>query len=86
MPAELLSSLPALAGLIEKAGIIGVLLLAVVWLVMERLRLIKQGAKTFRQRDKARLIAERYKAALLGAKLALPDISDVDALFREDDE
>lgn len=86
MPAEVLSSVPQLAGIVEKLGVIGVLLIAVCWLIWERLRLIKQSVKTFRQRDKARLIAERYKSALLGHSIALPDIRDVDDLFKEDDE
>lgn len=86
MPTELLSALPQLASLVEKLGVIGVLLIAVGWLVYERLRLVKQGAKTFRQRDMARLIAERYRSAILGGGHSVPDISDILQQYAGDKE
>lgn len=63
MPTELLSALPQLAALIEKLGVIGVLLIAVTWLIYERLRLVKDLTKTYAQRDRWRLACVKYKAA-----------------------
>lgn len=85
MPAELLSSLPQLAKLVEQLGVIGLLLGAVGWLVWERKRLMALCAKTFRQRDRARMIAERYRATLAANKIAV-DVGDIDAIFQEDGE
>ncbi len=86
MPPEIVGSLPQLAALVEKLGVIGVLLIAVAWLVYERLRLVKQGQKTFRQRDKWRQIAERYRGAIISAGAALPDVSDIEREFAADKE
>jgi hypothetical protein len=86
MPAELLSAIPGLVEVVNKAGVIGLLLLAVGWLIRERLRLIKQGAKSFRQRDRWRQIAERYRGAILAAGALVPDIADIDREFAADKE
>ena len=86
MPTEIFAALPQLAALIEKAGIIGVLLLAVGWLIWERLRLVKQNVKVYRQRDRARLIQERYRSAIVAAGAAVPDIADILQQFTEDEE
>lgn len=63
MPTDAISALPALAGLIEKLGVIGLLLIAVVWLVYERMRLMKELQKVYRERDRWRLATVKYKAA-----------------------
>jgi cobalamin-dependent methionine synthase I len=84
MSPELLGSLPQLAALVEKLGVIGVLLIAVAWLVYERLRLVKQGAKTFRKLERERLIAERYRGALVAAGDGVPDISDILKIYEAD--
>jgi hypothetical protein len=63
MPSELLTALPQLAALIERLGVIGVLLIAVGWLVYERLRLMKEVVKVYSQRDRWRLACVKYKAA-----------------------
>lgn len=86
MPTDLIGSLPQLAALIEKLGVIGVLLIAVAWLVYERLRLVKQGMRTYRQRDRWRQISERYRGAILAAGAAVPDIADIDRDFASDKE
>jgi hypothetical protein len=81
MPSELLGSLPQLTAIVEKLGVAGILIVAVVWLVYERIRLMKLSARTFRQRDQSRLVAERYRSALLASDLSIPDVSDIIAEF-----
>lgn len=84
MPAELIGSLPQLAALVDKLGVIGVLLIAVGWLIYERLRLVKAGTKTVRRLERERLIAERYRGALVAAGNALPDIADILKMYEAD--
>lgn len=81
---ELLQALPQLAALIEKLGTVGVLLIAIAFLVYERLRLTKMLGRAYRARDKARLKAERYRSACAGASLAV-DVSDIDSMFTDED-
>lgn len=85
MPTEILG-ITQLAPLVEKLGIVGLLLIAVAWLVWERLRLVKQSVRTFRQRDRWRQIAERYRGAIVAAGAAIPDIADIDRDFAGDKE
>ena len=85
MPAEF-SAITQLFALIERGGVSGVLFITVAWLIWERLRLVKQGAKTFRQRDKARQIAERYRTTITAAGMPLPSIDDIEAQFAQDKE
>lgn len=82
---ELIQALPQLAALIEKLGTIGVLLIAVAFLVWERLRLTKLLGRAYRSRDKARLKAERYRHACTGAGVAV-DTSDIDAMFANEED
>lgn len=79
MPAELLSALPQLAALVEKLGVIGVLLIAVGWLISERLRLMKENASIYRQRDRWRLACTKYKDACdhAGIKVDTSDLADL---------
>lgn len=79
MPTDALSALPALAGLIEKLGVIGLLLVAVVWLIYERLRLMKELKTTYTQRDRWRLACVKYKAATdaAGIKVDTTDLADL---------
>lgn len=81
MPAEAISALPQLAGLVERLGIIGLLLLAVVWLVYERKRLMKDKAGVERQRDRWRLAYVKCKAACDAAnppiRVDLTDLQDL---------
>lgn len=86
MPTELLSALPQLASIVEKLGVIGVLLIVAGWLIFDRLRLMKQGARTFRRAERETLIAERYRGALVSAGAAVPDISDILQRFEEKED
>lgn len=83
---ELVTALPALSGLIEKGGIIGVLLIACGVLVWE----IRRGrrrehefrnemAKVYGQRDKWRIAFVKCKAALdaAGVKVDLSDLQEL---------
>lgn len=83
MLAELLSALPQLAGILDKAGVIGALLIGVGVLFYERRRLMRQNVKVYRQRDRARLKEQRYLSRLQAEGIAV-DVSDIDKLFEED--
>lgn len=85
MPTELLTQLPQLSAIVEKLGVIGVLLIAVGWLVFERMRLMKELVKTYKQRDRARMTEVRYKGALDVANLKV-DVSDIFLMFSEKEE
>lgn len=83
MPTELVTQLPALAALIEKLGVIGLLLIVVGWLVYERLRLVKKLAETYQNRDRWRLAYTIVKTAA-DAKGVTYDLRDVEDLVKED--
>lgn len=83
MPADIVSVANQLAPLVDKLGVIGLLIAAVVGLIFERLRLVKLSAKTFRQRDKARLVSERYRAAITAAGSQVPDTGDIEKEFAD---
>lgn len=83
MPPELLSALPQLGALVEKLGVVGLLLAVVGWLVYDRLRLLRDLTRTYAQRDKARLISERFRAALSNADMTIPDIADIELQFQK---
>lgn len=82
MPTELISALPQLGGLVEKLGVIGLLLAVVAWLINDRLRLLKELRNAYRDRDKARLKGERYRAALTASDIGIPDTADIDLQFQ----
>lgn len=81
-----IAALPQLAALIEKGGIIGVLLLVcgvLVWEIRrgrERERVkAEELAKVYGQRDKARLALVQCRAACeaAGVKVHLSDLTDI---------
>lgn len=76
---ELITALPALSGLIEKAGIVGVLIIFGGMLSWEVLRLRRELAKTYQQRDKWRLAFVTVKAAAdnAGARYDLSHLTDM---------
>lgn len=76
---DLITAIPALSGLIEKGGIIGVLLVFSGVMVWEILRLRGELSKTYQQRDKARYAVVKCRAALdaAGIKVDLTDIADL---------
>lgn len=76
---EIISALPALSALIEKGGIVGVMLIAIAVLVYERVRLSKELTSTYRQRDKWRLGYVICKQACDAAGLH-PDLSQLSDL------
>ena len=82
MPSELLTALPQLGALVEKLGVIGLLLAVAGWLIYDRLRMMKELRATYRDRDKARLISERFRAALSSADLTIPDTADIELQFQ----
>lgn len=84
---DIISVLPALAGLVEKGGIIGIMLIACGVLSWEVNRLRKRDAERTReiaaiyaQRDRWRLAYVKCKAALDQAKIVV-DLSDISDLI-----
>ncbi len=87
---ELAAALPTLSGLIEKAGVIGLLVIACAILVRELLRLRQEYtteltrlrgelANVYRQRDRARLALVKCQAALdnAGIRVDLSAVADI---------
>lgn len=77
---EIIAAIPALSGLIEKGGMIGILVVLIYFLVREILRLRKELAMAYAQRDRERLISVRYRSALDNAGLKV-DVTDILAMF-----
>lgn len=84
MSPELLQVIPLLSGVVEKLGMVGLLLVAIGWLIYERLRLLKELRAAYRERDRVRLRAERYRNILIARDIALPDMGDIDIQFQGD--
>lgn len=76
---ELLGALPQLVSLVEKGGVVGVLILVAAVLIWDRLRLMKELRKTYNQRDKWRLAYVKCKSACdnAGVKVDLSDLADL---------
>lgn len=78
---EIVGAIAGAAGIIEKAGIIGVMLFVMAFLMWERVRLVKELSRMYRQRDRWRLAFVKCKAALDNAnppiKIDLSDLSDL---------
>ena len=84
MPTDFLSALPAVAALVEKLGVIGVLLIAIGWLVNERLRLLRELVGAYKQRDRWRLAAVKYKSACDNHEPPIKvDVSDLADLMEQ---
>lgn len=77
---ELFTIIASASGLIEKGGVIGVLLIFCGILVGEVMRLRKLLADVYRQRDKARFALVKARSALSNAGIAI-DFSDVSDLI-----
>lgn len=77
---ELIDSLPKFADLIQKAGVIGLLLIICGVLVNEVRRLRKQLTQTFAERDAYRLHYAVYKSACDREKIAV-DVSALQAIL-----
>jgi len=82
---EIVTAIPAISGLIEKGGIIGLLMVLIYFLVREVMRLRKELGIAYGQRDRERYIAVRYKSALDNAGIKV-DVSDVLAMFHNNVE
>lgn len=75
----LIEQLPKYADLLQKAGVIGVLLIALAVMGAEMLRLRKQSVRTFAERDAYRLAYVVYKSACDREKITV-DTSALQAL------
>lgn len=80
---DIVTPLVGYAGLIEKGGIIGVMLIFIAVLVYEVIRLRKILTSTYRERDKARLALIKCRAALDFANIKV-DLSDVADLIGDE--
>jgi hypothetical protein len=80
---SIFSSLPALAGLIEKGGIVGVLLIACGAMIWEIRRLRKDLTRVYAIRDKWRTGYTICKAALDFNKITV-DLSMMQDVEKED--
>lgn len=80
---EFVGTIASLSGVIEKGGIVGVLMLAAGFLGWWSWQLRKQLHVVYRQRDYARSVMFRYKGALDAASIKV-DISDIEKTFADD--
>ena len=80
---ELVGAIASFSGVIEKGGIIAVMMIMLGMLAKYCWSLKKLLAVVYRQRDRSRLIQIRYKGALDNAKITV-DVSDIDRIFQED--
>jgi hypothetical protein len=75
---EILAAIPQVAALVEKAGVIGLLIAAVVVLAYERMRLLRDLKSAYNQRDRWRLACVKYRAACDNAVPPIHvDVSDL---------
>lgn len=79
---EIISALPAISGLVEKGGIVGLLIVMVGVLIYERMRLTKELTATYKERDTWRLRSVIYKQACDGANLH-PDMSQLNDFIQQ---
>ena len=82
MSPEVISLIPHIQGLIEKLGIVGVLLVILGYGVWDRLRLLKELRATYRARDKWRLAYTKAHSKLAANDLHV-DLSDMADLLGE---
>lgn len=75
----LIEQLPKYADLLQKAGVIGILLVVCGFLLLEVIRLRKQAVRTFAERDAYRLGYVIYKSACDREKITV-DTSALQAL------
>lgn len=80
---EIVAGISSLAGLIEKGGVIVVMMIVIYFLVRERIRLVRELTKAYRQRDRARAIQIRYRTELDRREVRV-DISDIEQMFKDD--
>ena len=78
---ELISAITQASGLIEKGGIVAVLMIVIGTVCMEVYRLRKLLTMTYAERDKARMINIRYRSSLNNAQIIV-DISDIQDMFK----
>lgn len=80
---EIVGVIASFSGVIEKGGIVGVLLITSGTLGRWCFQLRKQLGRVYRQRDFARAVQFRYKAILDINKLTV-DIRDIEKQFEDD--
>ncbi len=78
-----ISEILQFASQVEKLGIIGLLFIVMGVEGWALVKYRKEMVRTFRQRDRARMISVRYKGALDNAGIKV-DISDIDQMFKDD--
>lgn len=78
-----ISEILQLAGQVEKLGIIGLMCVASGVMAWALVKYRKELARTYRQRDRCRLICVRYKGALDNANIVV-NITDIEEMFKTD--
>lgn len=78
-PSEVL----AVSAQVEKLGIIGILAAVIVVIGIALYKLRKTLILTYRQRDKARMLAVRYRSALDHHQIRV-DVADIEQTFKDD--
>ena len=76
MPSEFIQALPQLQSIIEKLGVVGLLIIALGWLSYERVRLLKEATACYKSREKWRVAYAKCKAALEAANIKI-DLTDL---------
>lgn len=82
---EILTSVPAFAKVIEQAGIIGLLVIVLAFLLWERTKRTRELNRVYVQRDWCRQVSARYKFALDREGIKV-DISDLEQQRKEDEQ
>jgi hypothetical protein len=82
---ELLNALPVLSGVVDKAGVVGILLGGCIFLGWQLDKRRKELIKTYRERDKARMIQNRYKTVLDQRGIDV-NVSDIIEMFADTTE
>lgn len=77
---DFVSALPQLAAIVEKAGIIGLLIIAAGVLAWYCLQLRKELLRVYAERDVARLKVERYRATCNEHDIEV-DTADLDQML-----
>ena len=72
-----------LSGLVEKLGIVGLMCVASGVMTWALLKYRKELMRTYRQRDRCRMICVRYKGELDRHNITV-NISDIEEMFKAD--
>ena len=81
MPSDIIEFAAKIGPYIEKAGVIGVLVLGIIALSFERFRLLKEARRAYVRLDYCNRRGERYRAQCITHNISV-DVSDLDTEMR----